>query len=183
MRGSLSDLATPHPIGQTLPSLYIGDPFTQQLCAALDEVLAPILATLDNMASYLDLATTPDDLLPWLGHWVGMTVDPGHRPDRQRELLQSATVRHGWQGTRRGLELAVEALFGLQVEVIESGGVAWSENPQDPLPGEPVPAVIVRVFPDLETEIDEDRLDAVVTAVKPAHVTHRVQVVWANQAE
>ncbi len=180
MRAAVPELRTPHPLAETLPFLYQDDPFTRGLCAGLDEVLAPVISTIDNMPAYLDLSMTPDDMLGWLGHWVGLAVDPGQRPSDQRDLLRSATVRHGWQGTRYGLELAVEALFGLRVEVLESGGVAWSENPQDALPGDEVPAVVVRVFPDLESDIDEDRLDAVVSAVKPAHVMHRVQVVWAS---
>jgi phage tail-like protein len=176
MRGAVAELRSPHPLGHGLPAIYLTDAFTQRLCEGFDEVVAPVLSTLDNMAAYLDLSTTPDDLIPWLGHWVGMSVDPGQRPARQRELLRSASLLHGWQGTRRGIELVVEALFGLRTEVIDSGGAVWSTDPQDPLPGEPVPAIVVRVYPEAAEEVDEARLDAVVEAVKPAHVMHRVQV-------
>jgi phage tail-like protein len=178
MRGRVDGLVSPHPLGHTLPAIYLEDPFTQGLCGGLDEVLAPVLSTLDNLPAYLDMDTTPDDLIPWLGHWVGMGVDPRQQPTRQRELLRSASIRQGWQGTRRGIELAVEALFGLRTVVSESGAAMWSIDPQDPLPGEPLPAVVVQVFPDDEQDVDEERLEAVVAAVKPAHVMHRVQVVW-----
>ncbi len=182
MRGPLAELATPHPLGQTLPSLYLGDPFTQSLCEALDGVLAPVLSALDNLPAYLDLSTAPDDLLPWLARWIGMVLDPGQQPARQRELLRSASIRQGWQGTSRGIQQAVEALLGVRVEVIDSGGAAWSVDAQDPLPGDPVATVAVRVFPSDDQQVDEQRLDAVVRAIKPAHVTHRVQIVSQAQA-
>lgn len=170
-------LRSPHPIGATLPGLYRSDPFTQGLCAGLDEVLAPDLDVLDNLPAYLDLATTPEDMLPWLARWVGMVVDPGQQPARQRDLLRAAAELHGWQGTARGVQLAVEALLGLPVEVLESGAAAWAHDPTDPLPGEAVAALVVRVTAEPGGYVDRARLDAVVSAVKPAHVVHRVQVV------
>ena len=83
----------------------------------------------------------------------------------------------GWQGTRRGIELAVSTLLGVRAQVIESGGSSWSVEASDPLPGEAIPALVVRVFPEQGRELDTERLEAVVSAIKPAHVIHRVQVV------
>jgi phage tail-like protein len=157
--------------------MYRGDPFTASLCAALDDLLAPALAVLDNLPAHLDLALAPEDLLPWLATWVGIELDPGLDPVRQRELLRAAAELHGWQGTARGIAVAVEALMGVPTEVVETGGATWSNDPRAALPGEPVPAVVVRVHPDDPDDLDDDRLEAVVAAVKPAHVMHRVQVV------
>ena len=36
-------------------------------------------------------APRPEDLLPWLAHWIGMAVDRGDDPVRQRELLRSTS--------------------------------------------------------------------------------------------
>ncbi len=170
-------LPSPHPIGETLPGLFRADPFTQGLCTGLDEVLAPEIEVLDNLPAYFDLATTPDDMLPWLATWVGMVLDPGQRPARQRELLRAAAKLHGWQGTARGVQLAVEAFFGLPVEVLESGATAWAADPGEPLPGEPVPTLVVQVTVGPGQTLDRTRLEALVAAVTPAHVLHRVQVV------
>ena len=177
MRGPLDDLRSAHPLGTTLPAVYREDAFTQRLCQALDAVLAPVLSTLDNLPAYLDLGTEPQDLLPWLAHWLGLAADPGHDPVRQRELLRSTSDLQGWQGTRRGIELAVGTLLGVRAQVVESGGAAWSVAPSDPLPGEATSALVVRVFPEPGRELDPERLEAVVAAIKPAHVVHRVQVV------
>ena len=77
MRGIVSGLASPHPIGGTLPGLYADDSFAQRLCEGLDELLAPVLATLDCLPAYLDPGTAPLDLLEWLAGWVGIAVAPG----------------------------------------------------------------------------------------------------------
>ena len=180
MRGALGQLPSPHPLGQSLPSVYRTDQFTQQLCESFDEVLSPVISALDNLPAYLDLGTAPEDLLPWLAHWIGLAVDRGDDPVRQRELLRSTSDLHGWQGTRRGIELAISAQLGVRAEVVESGGASWSVDARDSLPGEPLPAVVVQVFPVAGQEIDEERLKDAVAALKPAHVIHRVQVVPAD---
>ena len=56
-------LLSPRPLGETLPSVYLTDFFAQQLCAAFDELLAPIFATLDCFPAFLDPSTTPKDML------------------------------------------------------------------------------------------------------------------------
>jgi phage tail-like protein len=156
------------------------DLMARDLCAGLDEVLAPALLCLDAFPAYLDLATTPDDMLPWLAQWVGMSVDLGEDLDGQRELLGSAGKLHAIRGTRRGIEQAVRAALGLDAEVIETGAASWSAAPGADLPGEPGrPAVVVIVRPGPDDYVDPDRLEALVQSLKPAHVEHRVQIEWA----
>jgi phage tail-like protein len=177
MRAGIAALPSPHPFAPTLPGMYHSQPFVEGFCSALDEVLAPVLCTLDNLPAYLDVATAPDDLLPWLAAWTGMTLDPGQSRERQRSLLRQAVALQGVQGTPRGIELAVEAVFGLRSEVQETGAVTWSSDPDAPLPGEPLQAFVVQVFPRDDQVVDEARLDLVVSSLKPAQVVHRVQVV------
>jgi len=177
MRGQIAELPTPHPFAPTLPGMYQGESFVERFCAALDEVLAPVLCTLDNLPSYLDVATAPDDLLPWLAAWTGMTLDPGQPRERQRALLRQAVILQGIQGTPRGIELAVEAVFGLRADVQETGAVTWSMEADAALPGEPLQAFVVQVFATEGQTVDEQRLDLVVSSLKPAHVVHRVEVV------
>lgn len=177
MRADIAELPSPHPFAPTLPGMYHGQSFVDRFCSALDEVLAPVLCTLDNLPAYLDVATAPEDLLPWLATWTGMSVDPTQSRERQRSLLRQAVTLQGIQGTRRGIELAVEAVFGLRAEVQETGGVAWSTEADASLPGEPLQAFVVQVHaPDGQT-VDAQRLDLVVSALKPAQVVHRVEVV------
>jgi phage tail-like protein len=179
MRGAAPGLASPHPIARTLPGLFQGESFVERLCSALDEVLAPVVCTLDNLPSYLDVATAPGDLLPWLAAWTGMSLDPGQSRERQRLLLRQAVALHGIQGTARGIELAVEAIFGLRAEVQETGATTWSMSPDAPLPGSGQQAFVLRVFVPAGRVVEQLRLDLVVASLKPAHVVHRVEVVPA----
>ena len=75
MRALVPGLATPHPLGTFLPALYQEDRFAQALTSGLDEVLSPLIASLDNLAAYHDPDVAPDDFLAWLGSWVGMELD------------------------------------------------------------------------------------------------------------
>ncbi len=176
MRGSIPGLATPTPLSQTLPSMLREDPFAHGFCAGLDEVLAPVLLSLDSFSAYLDVGTTPEDMLPWLAQWVGLSDDQAQARGGQRELLRSARDMHARQGTKRGIELAVTAALGIEVSVVETGGAAWSSRPDAELPGESEPAIVVRVRPGPDREVDIDHLDAVVRAARPAHVRYVVEV-------
>jgi len=104
-------------------------------------------------------------------------VEPDQDAELQRRLLRRAVDLHGIQGTPRGIELAVEAVFGLRAEVQETGAASWSMTPDSPLPGSPQEAFVLRVFASADRPVDLKRLDLVVGALKPAHVVHRVEVV------
>ena len=176
MRTGLHELPSPHPIAGTLPGIYQGPGFVERFCCALDDVLAPVLSTLDNLPAYLDVSTTPADLLPWLAYWIGMPVAPGQSGGSQREVLHAATQVHGWQGTPRGVQLAITAILGVRAVVEETGGADWSLDADAPLPGESQQAMVVRVFVPAGRTVDETQLDILVTSLKPAHVAHRVEV-------
>lgn len=177
MRGLTPGLLSPHPLGEGLPALYLADSFAQQLCGGLDEVLAPILATLDALPAYFDPATAPEDMLGWLAGWLGLTLDENQSEPRRRELLGRGVWLLGRRGTVTGVREAVEAVFELTPEVIDPGGAHWAAEPGSPLPGVPAGELVVRVRVPDPGAFDVRRLDALVTSVKPAHVRHRVEVV------
>ena len=175
-------LGSSHPLGGTLPGLYHEDLFAQRLCSGLDEVLAPIFATLDSLSAYLDPRTAPDDMLGWLAGWIGLALDDGQSPRRQRELVRAGAELLRWRGTARGIRDAVETLFEVAPELIETGGAAWSPTSGAGFPGQPGTRLVVRLrVPDIAA-VDMRRFDAVVAAVKPAHVPHRVEVVATADA-
>jgi phage tail-like protein len=180
MRGLVPGLASPYPLGEILPSLYRDDYFAQNLCAGLDEVLAPIIATLDSLPAYLDPATAPDDMLAWLAGWMGIVLDGHQSAERQRELVQEGVDILHWRGTARGVRAAVDALFDGQTEIVESGGASTSLEPGSPLPGSPRAELVVRLGVSDPEGFDVRRLDALVAMVKPAHVPHRVEVFGAS---
>jgi phage tail-like protein len=181
VRGTIVGLPSPHPLGPTLPALYLEDDFAQGLLAALDEVLAPVVSTLDNLDAYLDPHLTPDDFLTWLGGWVGIAIDETWSMERRRQAVARAVELYELRGTAAGLGRQIEIHTGGRVEITENGGTAWSIDPGGELPGSPKPLVVVRVHVDDPKAIDPNRLDALVAAAKPAHVEHRVEIVRARK--
>ena len=176
-RGLVRTLISPHPLGDALPALFQEDGFTQRFMSAFDTVLAPLFATLDNLPAYLDPWLTPPDFLEWLGSWFGMVLDDAWSVERRRAMLANAFELYRMRGTVKGLKAQVETLTGGTTEIIDTGGVATSTKAGEALPGSPNFALMVRVTVDDPSTINATRLDALVAASKPAHVTHKVQVV------
>ncbi|MFT4295585.1 MAG: phage tail protein [Micropruina sp.] len=176
MRGTVPALASPHPLAATLPTMLREDPFTRDLCASFDELLAPVILDLDAFVAHLDPATAPDDMLVWLAQWLGLGVDPDVDPAPQRaELLVAGSVNAG-RGTAASIQLAVESVFGVPVEVVESGGARWSPTSGGALPGQPQPGITVTLRPPDGVLLDAARLDAVIRSVTPAHIPPTVVV-------
>lgn len=177
MRGLVEGLPSPHPLGPTLPALYQDDDFAQRMLGGLDEVLAPIFATLDNLDAYLDPWTTPPDFLRWLAGWVGVTLDDTWDEGRRRAVVARAAELYRMRGTAASLAAQVKIQTGGAVEIIENGATSWSVDPGGDLPGSADPLVVVRVTVPDPKAIDGQRLDALVMAAKPAHVPHRIEIV------
>lgn len=190
--GSEFELVNPHPLAETLPGVYrdawiderrrtAREPFGTRFISALDSVLAPVLASLDNLPAYLDPDTTPEDFLAWLGEWVAASVDAGWSEDRRRAFVGQAAELYRRRGTAAGLRDHVQIHTGGSVEIVENGASSWSPKPDGKLPGSPEPVVVVRVTVDDPASIDRTKLDALVRASKPAHVVHRVEVMGESQ--
>lgn len=180
-RAGVAGLGTPFPYLESLPALYQEDPFTRRLTAAFDEVLAPALSTIDNLAWYLDPALTPPDFLDWLGGWVAALLDETWPIERRRAFVASAADLHRRRGTLAGLVDHIRIFTDGDVQVLESGGAVWSQASGSPLPGSAQPAIHVRVAVRKASDVDPARLDALVAAAKPAHLGHTVEVVVAGR--
>lgn len=164
-------------MGATLPGIYLEDDFTQRLLGALDEVLAPILLTLDCLDAYFDPALAPADFLDWLASWLAVPVDAGLPVRLRRELVHRAVELHRWRGTARGIAAEVQLLTGGQVEVTDSGATVVSPQPGAPVPISASAAwVQVRVRVADPGAVDERRVRQVVAAAVPAHVQATVEV-------
>jgi len=176
-RGATDGLESARPIGQQLPALYQDDGFALRFTAALDDVLAPVLLTLDCLSAYFDPWLAPSDVLTWLAGWVGAEVYESWTLAKRREVVARAVELYRRQGTVSGLAERIELVFGVAPEIEESGGVTASPTPGAPLPGRAEPGLLVRLRVDDPTTVDVRRLDVLVEAVKPAHIPHRVEVV------
>ena len=75
MRGTVDRLPNPHPLGPTLPAIYQEDDFAQRFMAALDDVLAPVIHTLDNL-DCVSRSVSDAERLPELARdWVAISLD------------------------------------------------------------------------------------------------------------
>lgn len=180
MRTTIPDLPTPHPLIDRLPAVYQEHDFLRGFLGALDEVLAPVLLTLDNLPAHLRTGTAPSDFLDWLGQWAGVEVDARHSEPRRREAVSAAVARHRGRGTRRGLATAIRTATGFEPEISENGATAWSSTPGTALPGSAGPQVTVRLRVPEPERFDRTGLEKLVAAEVPAHVAHRVEILLAD---
>lgn len=178
MRTGVRGVPSPHPIGERLPAVFLDDEFAQRFVAGLDDVLAPLLMTLDSFPAYLDPRLTPEDFLGWLARWVAYPLDEAWPVEMRRELVANAVQLHRWRGTRAALAWQIRMLTGAEPEVVDSGSCVWSENSGDPVPGAEDPEVTVRVR--AAGPVDEVALRTAVAEQVPAHV--RVVVEIAERA-
>jgi len=176
MRGLVLELDSPHPLGERLPALFQEDGFVQQLTSALDEVLAPVFVSLDNLPAYLDPDLAPVDFLGWLAGWVGVGLDENWPEARQRELVSRAADLYRRRGTVFALAEQIALYTGSTPEIEDSGGVASSPTPGGTMPGTGDPRLVVRVRVSDPDSVDVRRLEALVAEAKPAHVPHQVEV-------
>jgi phage tail-like protein len=133
-RGVDAGLTTSAPLADGLPALYgepqpgVGDAgsFVRRFTDALDEVLAPVLVTLDNLPAYFDPRTAPEHFLDFLAGWVGLELFEKWSTKVRRLLVADAVERHRHRGTKLGVENAVAILAQVapeQVTIEENGGV------------------------------------------------------------
>lgn len=162
-----------------LPEAFVAAPGTLALVRAFDDGFAPFAMLLDHLDAYVDPRYAPDELVRWVASWLAPAVAArrpaallrAHLPD----LVTSVVAR----GTARGVAAAVRACTGLEPEVTDSGGTAWSRRPQGPMPGSGTLSldVGVRLAPD-EPDPDDvlDLVRGVVDEVRPVHVPTTVRL-------
>lgn len=189
MRGALPGLASPHPIGELLPSCLQEDEFAMRWTAGFDDVLAPVFSVLDCLEAYVDPRTAPADFLEWIAGWVGASLDEHWEPARSREAVMAAVALHRMRGTAAGLRAQLEVASGGRVEIEEPGGVSWSDVPSTGFPDLPRPLTVAAADPELAAVLrvrvavpDPDAvpvaaLEALTEAAKPAHLPHTIEVV------
>lgn len=183
MRGHVDGMPSRHRMGAMLPGVYQTDDFAQRFTAGLDEVIAPVLSTLDNLAAYFDPRTAPDDFLDYLAAWVGVEFEGSWSRTRRRDVVLQAVALHRRRGTVGGIRDAVALVTRAPVDVVESGAAAWSQTPVSDIPGDPQPWLVVKIGVASMSDVDQRRIDALVSAVKPAHVPHRIEMVGAPRAD
>jgi phage tail-like protein len=179
-RRGLPGLGVRNAIGEALPAMFQDDSLAQRLCAGLDEVLAPVPATLDSFWAYLDPMVAPLDFVEWLADWVGLELDQTWPEDRRRDLVANGIELYERRGTARGLADLIELYVGVRPTIDDGMTATWSSVPDAPLPGSEDPVLVVTLQTDDPSSIDSARLHTMVMSNKPAHVAHRIEVSGAS---
>ncbi|MFB7008810.1 MULTISPECIES: phage tail protein [unclassified Streptomyces] len=176
MRTDVTGLPTPHPLIEQLPAVYLEQDFLRRFLAALDDVLAPVLLSIDNLPAHLDPRSAPEDFLAWLARWVAVEPHEDHPVEQRRATVRGAVEQHSRRGTRRGLSEAVFLETGIEPDIVESGGTAWSSTPHTQFPGGLRPWVTVRVRASQPYQVDRVRLEELIRTEIPAHVGFDLEV-------
>lgn len=169
-------LPVAHPLATGMPAAYIGEGplagFPQSFLSAFDAVLAPVVATLDDVEAYFCADTAPEDFLRWLAGWVALDSDDRWSEAELRVRVRRAASVYAGMGTLQGIRDGIELLCGVTAEVSDSGGAIWSARPGSALPGDASAQVRVAVPPGT----DVGAVERAVRQLVPAHVRRTVVV-------
>jgi phage tail-like protein len=127
----------------------------------MENTLKPIEGIIDNAACYFDPRLTPEEFLPWLAGWVGLTQDESWPLARRREMIRQAAELYRWRSTRRGLSEHLRIYAGAS-PIIEDN-VAPN-------------TFAVTLLVEEPAAIDEAIVRGIIEAHRPAHTTYRLQI-------
>lgn len=128
-RGTAPGLPVAQPIVNQLPGIYQDGMFIRAFTGGLDEVLAPVVATLDCLHAYVDPMVAPADFVSWLGGWVGVALEEDWPLERRRRFVAAAADLYARRGTSHALADEVAIYTGGVATVADSGGVFTSLAP------------------------------------------------------
>jgi phage tail-like protein len=158
-------------------------PFVIRFLHALEEVLDPIVATLDSLPAHLDVDLAPEHALAGLATWLGVD-DVEVLPAKQRRLaVRRAGELARRRGTREGLELALSLFFpDVVMHVNDHGGVVVSEAVDEALP----PAAVASFDVVCEAALPPEMQMAVARCIeswKPVHAHYKLRVRKGKQVK
>ena len=144
-----------------LPVIFQDADFLGRFLQIFESIWEPLEQRQDHIAMYFDARTCPAAFLPWLASWLDFSFN-AHWPEaRRRRLLAEAMELYRWRGTRDGLTHMIEVCAGLTPAITESA--------DQPL----VFTVTITAPPG--TNVDEDLIDELVRAHKPAWAGYKLE--------
>jgi phage tail-like protein len=170
----------PEFLAKYMPAIFRQDPFMQRLLRMFDEMLMPLLETVDAVDCYFDPLMTPPAFVDWLASWVGEELSPAW-PDRSRRALVSeAAWIHRARGTQAGIKRAVELVAGCEALVIDNTeGLRLDEDGRlgvnTALQASNQNRIKI-VLRGSAADIDLEAVNDVVRKLKPAHCVFSVEL-------
>lgn len=112
-----------HDLLRRLPQLYSRETAIADFLRRYLAIPEGELRDLDLRASYrhllLDPRAAPAELLPWLGGFMGMSVDKRWSERAKRELIENAVWLFRFRGTVMGLKRFIEIYLDSSITIIE----------------------------------------------------------------
>ncbi len=157
-----------------LPGIYGEGDLGMRFVGALESLLDPLVAILDNLPEHFDPVYAPRDVLDLLTGWLGLEHDEARSGEERRRIVQMAPELMRRRGTKEGLELALRLAFpSVPLRVEDGGAVTWSVDLTEAEPAEPAAFVVY-----CDVALSAVRLAAVARLIeqaKPAHVGYRLR--------
>jgi phage tail-like protein len=113
-----------------LPLVFRDSPeaedFSERFLALFDSFLDDVDDQIARMPALLDVDGVPDGVLPWLGSFLDIAMDPAWEAARRRRLLQAAPRLYRMRGTVDGMRAAIRLLFDVDPVIREAANErAW----------------------------------------------------------
>lgn len=177
-RGHVDDLETPFPLIQSVPPMLAQDAFVQRMMPAFDDILAPIISTLDCLDSYFDPEITPDDFLRYLSSWVNSHTENEMSVPGLRHSVATAVSMSAWRGTISSLQTRFFPFDLDSIVLEEGGGVTVSTTATDPetWPDAAPMVATVTITPNKDNPNSIDNVIQLMKDYAPAHLQLKVVV-------
>jgi phage tail-like protein len=188
--GSALDIAPPTASARQhlrtgVPDIYRRDnaalrvdqpPFVIRFLEALEEVLDPIVATLDSLPAHLDVDLAPEHALAGIATWLGVDEVESLPAEQRREAVRRAGELARLRGTRAGLQLALSLFFpDITARINDHGGVVVSESVDEV----PPPTAVASFDVVCEQSLPPETQMAVARCIerwKPVHAHYKLRV-------
>jgi phage tail-like protein len=113
-----------------LPVVFRDSPeaedFSERFLALFDSFLDDVDEQVARMPALLDVDGVPDGVLPWLGSFLDIAMDPAWDATRRRRLLQAAPRLYRMRGTVDGMRAAIRLVFDVEPVIREAANErAW----------------------------------------------------------
>jgi phage tail-like protein len=158
-----------------LPGLYHDDDLLDRFLRGCEDLLGPIERVIGDLEDYVNPRLAPEELLPWLAFWVGVSFDARWPVERRRPMIMEAATLYPWRGTKRGLRRAIQLATGYEPEIVEPQARAGGRQRRERWH---LFQVVLRV-PD-PAAIDRALVESIVEAQKPAHTAYLLEIVKAE---
>lgn len=159
-----------------LPEIYRQHDFSMRFVQGFEQVLDPVVATLDSLVPLFDAKLAPSHALAGMAAWLGVDeVESLPVEQRRRALLRAGELAR-LRGTRAGLQLALELFFpDTPLRIDDHGSVLVEEEAVDEIPRAPAVSFDVYCDEPLPTAMQQ-AIARCIERWKPAHAKHRLRV-------